>query len=90
MDISIKVYGNTGCGTCFQQYRVVKERLFEYKHEKINCSDLSDAELKELKIRQIPTTIIYDGDTIIKRYTGFTTPETILSFIYEYKKTKQD
>lgn len=84
--ISFKIYGTPQCGRCFNQWRIIQERFFNYKREKINCNELTDEELSNLKIRQIPVVMVFDNDTLIKRYDEYVSAEQVKTFIYEYKK----
>ena len=53
------------------------DRFEEIK--KINCADLSDDELNSLKIKTIPTTMIYDNDdNLIARFDGNATTTQII------------
>ena len=88
-NILFKVYGTFGCGNCFNQWRIIQEEFFDFKREKVNCNELDEDELNNLKIRQVPVVMIYDGDTLIKRYNEYTSTDTIRDFLYDYKKTKQ-
>lgn len=84
--ISFKIYGTPQCGRCFNQWRVIQERFFDYKREKIDCNELTDEELAKLNIRQIPVVMVFDNDKLIKRYDEYISPDFIKEFIYEYKK----
>lgn len=85
--MKILIYGNEGCGKCYNQFRAVREQLIAYHDvEKINCSDLTDEEMAELNIRNIPVTMIYDGDTLVARFNEIVTPQQIKDKISSYKK----
>lgn len=87
-NVHFVIYGNKNCGKCFNQWRIIQENFFDYKREKINCDDLEEQELIDLKIRQIPVVMIYDSDKLIKRYNEYVNPDDITKFLYEYQKRK--
>ena len=73
-------YGASWCGPCKQQDKEFKEHPPKYPLETIDVDELSEEEADKLLIRNVPTTILYDDDKIVKVWSGFTKTDTIDGF----------
>ena len=74
---SAKYFTASWCGPC-QTFKPIIEELIKegYPIEILDVDD-NDELAKELAIRSVPTTIIFDGDTEQERFVGVKTKQLI-------------
>lgn len=76
------------CGPCKQQTKHFEDNPLDIKIVPIDIDDDEEGLADQYKVRSIPTLILLDDSKgeEIKRWVGFTTSETINSYINETKQ----
>lgn len=70
------VFSATWCANCNAQKQKLTQAGIEYEVVDIDV-DEEMQKAREFKVRSLPTTVIVDGDTIVKQLIGITNTEEV-------------
>ena len=90
MEINLIKFGAPWCGQCKQQDLEIKrsETLNSIPLVIYDVDSTDEDVIEEYQIRSIPVTIVRDGDTIVKKFTGLVKASELEKTINEYVKSK--
>lgn len=75
MSKNIVVYGKQGCSPCTTLKRMLEENKYQFEYKDI-MSNLDAVDKYDIK--SVPTTLIMEGDEVVKRVIGAKLEEILL------------